>query len=566
MKRLPVPKGSAAGTLLCLILCLPSWQALAADDVSDLKRAVELLQAQNRELVKRLESLEAEKAPRRPVTLAEPAAKTTRPDPAPQAAQVAAPRTQDRTPAPPAATPRGLSLEQRLTDLEVAKTAQEDAVRSIVRSTVSTFGPKINEFVTLGGSLEITAGKTSNFQRQRSDSIEVSTAELDLEIRANEWMVGNLVIVYNSGTNVLFPTTQGFNVGVDRLTLDKAFVTIGDVQRFPLFVKAGLDYLPFGVSTGIQRADSLSIVSPLTIEAFETRKTSIGIGFGLPTPALGPPGQPVIVPPVRPMAINPLVSALSRQLGYQRPPMRPQAPLPVTLPPEAPPFYGIFNVYDSSNNDIPTRRLTASYNARLGYRLGGHCGRPYSELTSSYVCPWSVDFNVDYSSSVFDSRFLQSEYVPFINQIGTVPGMAASAKMTLGRFLLVGEWNGAMRAARFIDGTGRPVRMMPSAWQAALGYQFDWNPWMDAIGSQGTFVGVGYSGTYGLAGVTDVTTGAPTRVGFLPQSRVSFTAGEWVLENTKLAIEYSHNWDYPIAKGGTGRQADGIFLALTYNW
>jgi hypothetical protein len=144
--------------------------------------------------------------------------------------------------------------------------------------------------------------------------------------------------------------------------------------------------------------------------------------------------------------------------------------------------------------------------------------------------------------------------------------MAASAKLTLGRFLLVGEWNGALKTARFVDSSGRPIQMTPSAWQVSVGYQFDWNPWVESIGSQGNYVAIGYSGSYGLAGVTELFGTTPTRAGFLPQSRVSITAGEWVLENTKLAIEYSHNWDYPVAKGGTGKQADGFFIALTYNW
>ena len=44
------------------------------------------------------------------------------------------------------------------------------------------------------------------------------------------------------------------------------------------------------------------------------------------------------------------------------------------------------------------------------------------------------------------------------------------------------------------------------------------------------------------------------------------TAAEWVLEGGKVAIEYSHDWDYSVSKGGTGKQANGIFLDFTYVW
>ena len=60
--------------------------------------------------------------------------------------------------------------------------------------------------------------------------------------------------------------------------------------------------------------------------------------------------------------------------------------------------------------------------------------------------------------------------------------------------------------------------------------------------------------------------GTPNRVGFVPQSRILVTAAEWVLEGGKIALEYSHDWDYPVSKGGTGKQANGFFLDLTYVW
>src|SRR5882762_648180 len=44
--------------------------------------------------------------------------------------------------------------------------------------------------------------------------------------------------------------------------------------------------------------------------------------------------------------------------------------------------------------------------ASLGFRTRGHCGVPYDQLTNSPICPWTLDFHVDYDTSVFESRFL----------------------------------------------------------------------------------------------------------------------------------------------------------------
>jgi uncharacterized coiled-coil protein SlyX len=547
--------------LLWIALCLPAADAATQDDIADLRHAIEQLQAQNRALTQRLNALEARRAEHKQTARREVAPKPTRTAEQRQAA----PSTQQPAtpPAPASLTP---NLEERVAQLELEKAAQESAVRSIIQSSLSHLGSNINEYVSLGGSLEVTAGRASDFTGQITDQIAVSTAELDLQVRANEWMVGDLTIGYESGTSTLFPTTPSFNVaGVDRFTLDKGYVTIGDTQKFPLYARAGLDYLPFGLSTGVHRNDVLSIVDPLTTEAFQIRRPVVGIGFALPTPAPAPPPAPLITPQVQPMVLSPLVSSLARRMGYQ-PPLRQKPPSPYTPPAEPPPFYGMINLYDSGGTDVPTRRVTGNINARLGYQTTGHCGRLYSELQSSYVCPWGLEANLDYDSSVFDSLFLQSEYLPFLNQIGKVPGLAATVKLNFGPFLLIGEWSSALTAAKFTDGLGNRIRITPRAWQTAIAYQFGWNPWVETIGNQGDYVALGYSRTSDLAGAVQVQGTTQTRVGALPQARLTLTAGEWFLENARLAIEYSHNWDYPVSKGDTGKQSNGVFTALTYDW
>lgn len=534
-----------------VLLAASRSPVLAADEIAEMKRAIQELMTKNQELTRRLATLEARQAP------------------APQ--PPSRPNQNGRQPAqgtPPVvvAPPSNNHLERRVRDLEVAKTAQEDAVRTIIRDTQSKAGPKINEFVTLGGAIEVLGGRSSDFSGTKKDSITLNTAELDLEIRLSDWVVGSMILTYNDGTNVLFPSTSGRASGVDRLTVDRALVTIGDVQRFPLFLKAGRDTLTYGTSTGVHRSDVLSIDNPLTIEIFETKANMVGVGFAFPTPDPVPPAPGHIPPAVRPMVLGPLVGGLAKMMGYKPFPTRVAPGTPITLPPEPPPFYGSLYVYDANTVEGVRRGFSGSMNARVGYQTRGTCGRPYTELVDSWLCPWALDVSVDYLGSVFDSQFLRDGYAAFIPQFGRAPGVAASAKLSFGPFLLVGEWNSAIKAARFTDDAGRLVNITPSAWQVALGYQFNWNPWVETIGAQGSYVALGYSRSQGLSGVIQLIGGTPTRVGFTPESRLTFTAGEWVVDGLRIVIEYSHAWDYPVSKGGTGRQADGIFTALTYVW
>ncbi len=561
MNRHPRWTRGAAVATLSLALLSPCQ---AADErptdpadiagIRELRRAVDELRAQNRALALRLGTLEAEKAARDAVaaTPAAPADATAAAD-----AQAGA--------VPPTGRASTEELTRRVRELEIAKIANEDATRAIIRDSVSTLGSKINESVSLGGAVEILAGRTRDFSGTRSSSLQLSTAELDLDIQVNPWTVGRLVIGYTDGSSVLFRDTRGFDSSVDRFTVETASITIGDLQRFPLYLRAGHINLAFGSSTGVHRSDVLSIESPLTTDAFELRRTAIGIGFGVPTPPLTRSPLPVVVPPVRGMVLTPLVDAFGRRLGYSPPPERPRRPVPVQLPVDPPPFYGSLYVYQGHNVGS-SRGFIRNLNARLGYRAGGSCGKNYSQLRSGDLCPWALDINVDYNSSIFDGRFLQAEFRPFLDQFGPVRGMASTVKLSLGPLLLVGEWNGAIGRAEFDDDLGVRHSIRPSAWQLAMGYQFGWNPWIESIGGQGSYLALGYSRSNDLPGAKATLATETSRVGFLPRERWTLTAGEWVAEGLKVQIEYAQTLDYAIAEGGTGARGHGIHVSLTYSW
>jgi len=567
-----------------LALLVPSYAAAAeSEDMAALQRMLRELKAENRKLSGRLSALEGASAARR----TGPAPAQERSAPAATAAKRAAAVQPARIvqPAPAATAPPVLPepnlseaaakrpLNERVKELEIGWAANENATRQIIRDSLSKTGPKINSFLSLSGVVEGLASRTGSFTGPTQENLSLGTAELDFDIKLSDWLTGALVLHFDNGTGAIFPTgnqpvvpTNIAGVGVDRFTLDRTHISVGDLMQFPIAARFGVEVLHFGTSTGVARLDTLSIGTPLTTEVFENRQTAGGLEFAWPTPPRQPPPAPVVVPRVSPLVVAPAVSQLMRWLGYTPLPERPFRPTPVTFPFDPAPFYGSVMTYKGSESIIPGRTKIDDYNASLGFRTRGHCGVPYDQLTDSLICPWTLDFHVDYNTSVFESRFLHTSYLPFLNQIGRIPGVAASLKTSFGPFAFVGEVNAAVQDARFVDGLGIARNMMPMTWQASIAYQFDWNPWITEIGAQGDFISVGYSGSKDMAGVSILQNGIPTRIGFVPQHRLFLTGGEWVMDGLKVAVEYSANWDYPVSSGGTGKVAHGVFGLIQLNF
>jgi hypothetical protein len=457
-------------------------------------------------------------------------------------------------------------LERRVEELEIDKVAHEDATRSIIRQTFDTWGARINEFVVLGGTFELVSGWNSDFEGRSETFIRLNTAQLDFEIQVNDWTLSSIILEYTDGVDTLFPTSDGDFAAVDRINIDTAFLDIGDPQRFWLRGRFGRMIVPFGISTGDPVADVLTLDDPLTVEVFESKADAIMIAAEFPTPKLGPPPPMVSPPPVKPQVLNPLFKKLARGLGYSPLPARPQPPTPMVPLPDPPPFFAGIYFFDSGT-DREIRRPLNHLGGTLGYVKKGRC--------AERLCPWSIDLNADFNTSVFDSRFLSFAYRPFLEDIGTVPGIALHAQGTIGPLAITLEYNGAINDAKFtipgITVPDRRVVIRPTAWQVSLGYQIDFNPWVDKIGAQGTYIALGYSESRDLAGVmreVEFPDGSTEmfRIGDVPRRRYLVSVGEWVLDGLRFAVEYARIDDYPKREGGTGNSADGVFTQLTYEW
>src|SRR4029453_7961827 len=332
---------------------------------ASLRRMLGELKAENRKLSERLSALEGTSAPRR----TKPAPVQVRPAPAAAAANPASVFVAAPSSAPPALPAPDLSeaaakrpLNARVTDLEIGWAANENATRQILRDTLSKTGPKINSFLSLSGVVEGIASRAGSFTGPTQENLSLGTAELDFDIKLSDWVTGALVLHFDNATVLIFPVgnqpvvpAKVGGIGVDRFTLDRTYISVGDLVQFPIAARFGVETLHFGTSTGVARLDTLSIGTPLTTEVFENRQTAGGLEFPWPTPPRQPPPAPVVVPRVSPLVVAPAVRQLMGWLGYTPLPERPFRPTPVTFPAAPAPFYGSVMTYKGSDTNTPRR-------------------------------------------------------------------------------------------------------------------------------------------------------------------------------------------------------------------
>ena len=93
-------------------------------------------------------------------------------------------------------------------------------------------GKKINEFVKLSGLIEVDAILAEDYAGGDTSKIELTTVELALEAKANDWATGLIVVDYEGDDDDLF--------------VDEANITLGKTEASPLFLTAGKVYAPFG--------------------------------------------------------------------------------------------------------------------------------------------------------------------------------------------------------------------------------------------------------------------------------------------------------------------------------
>ena len=130
--------------------------------------------------------------------------------------------------------------------------------------------PTMRPYIDLSGKVEAQAIYTRPFTGRRNSDIDVTAAEFDVSARVTSWAGAYIAMTYDNSQTVPQRTANS------HLFVNKAFVTAGDLDQFPMYVTMGQAYPPFGLY-------STSMVSaPLTQLLARTKARYIQLGYANP--------------------------------------------------------------------------------------------------------------------------------------------------------------------------------------------------------------------------------------------------------------------------------------------
>jgi len=121
--------------------------------------------------------------------------------------------------------------------------------------------PKISDSIELSGLIEIEAYSMSRDKGGGDESdVTLATVELGFDVKLNEWVNGHLLLLYEEDDT-------------EPMDVDEGFITIGNTEKNPFYVRGGKMYIPFG------KFESNMISDPLTLELAETNQSALQVGF-----------------------------------------------------------------------------------------------------------------------------------------------------------------------------------------------------------------------------------------------------------------------------------------------
>ena len=113
----------------------------------------------------------------------------------------------------------------------------------------------LTENVVISGLVEVEAGISKDFDDVDTSSAELATVELGVDASVTDWCSGHILFSWEEGVDV-----------------DEGFITLGGTDAVPVYLNAGLIYVPFGVY------ETHMISDPLTLEIGETRENALQVG------------------------------------------------------------------------------------------------------------------------------------------------------------------------------------------------------------------------------------------------------------------------------------------------
>lgn len=128
--------------------------------------------------------------------------------------------------------------------------------------------------IELSGKAEAQAFAQHPYVGSTTGDVDLSGAEFDIFAAAGPWASGFLSMTYDNST----PGTGGQRTSNSRNFLNKAFLTIGNLNRLPVYFTAGQFFVPFG------RYSTNMLSSSLPQAIGRTKARAVQLGYKQPGP------------------------------------------------------------------------------------------------------------------------------------------------------------------------------------------------------------------------------------------------------------------------------------------
>jgi hypothetical protein len=115
------------------------------------------------------------------------------------------------------------------------------------------------ESIKIGGTIEVEATQVESFTGTESSDITLAKVELYFDTEPHEFLKTHVQLLYEDDGN-------------ENITLDEAYATLGNTEKFPVYFQAGKWAVPFG------NFDTDMGTDPLTKSLGETNEAAVLVG------------------------------------------------------------------------------------------------------------------------------------------------------------------------------------------------------------------------------------------------------------------------------------------------
>ncbi len=156
-------------------------------------------------------------------------------------------------------------LQQKLAELEKKVEKQQVSIAETKKNQkeikeASDMLKTLKEHISIGGTVEVETNFTGIDRKgasgDSSSDITLSTAELDIEAKLHKYASANLVFLWEEDDT-------------EPVDIDEGYITLGNTDYFPFYLKAGRMYVPFG------NFETNFVSDPLTLELGEIQESAI---------------------------------------------------------------------------------------------------------------------------------------------------------------------------------------------------------------------------------------------------------------------------------------------------